>query len=83
MQYNCPDIMCAFSSLSSYAYDPSAPTFQGFKHLVRYLVRCPCHPIIYPSAIDGTKTHVLLQEVSPGNFYSQNITNGLVSFSDG
>ena len=38
---------------------------------------------MYPYGIDGTKTHELRQEVPPGDFQPQNISNGLVAFADG
>ena len=37
---------------------------------------------MYHSGIDRNKTHELHQEVSPGNFHSQNLSNGLISFAD-
>ena len=38
---------------------------------------------MYPDGLDGNITHNLHQEVSPSNFHSQNISNGLVTFADG
>ena len=37
---------------------------------------------MYPTWLDVTTTHDLRQEVSPGNFHSQKISNGLVFFAD-
>ena len=74
--------MYAVSRLSSHVSIPSAPSFQGINHLIIYLDIGPQCPIIYPASIDVTTTHELRQEVSPGDFHSQKISNGLVDFLD-
>ena len=82
MQYTLPDIMFAFNYLSIHACSQSASSFQGIKYIIRYLSVCPYHSIMYPAVLDVTTTHGLRQEVSPGKFQSQNISNGLVAFED-
>ena len=57
--------------LSNHASTPSAPNFQGTKHLIRYLAGFPRLPVMYPSGLDGTNTHDFCQEVYPGEFQSQ------------
>ena len=83
MQYTRPDLMYDVNRLSSNYSDPSEPALQGINLLVCYLAILPHRPIMYPAVLYGTTTHDLRQEVSPGEFYSQNISNGLVDFSDG
>ena len=50
---------------------------------IRYLSICPYQPIMHPTIIDGTTTHDLLQDISLGNFHSQKLTKGIVTFKDG
>ena len=83
MQYTLPDIMYDVNHILSHASSPFSPSFQRIKHLIHYLASCPHRPIMYPSGFDGTTTHEFRQDVSPGDFCSQNISNGLVAFSDG
>ena len=82
MQYTRTDIMYYSNGLSIQDSDPSAPSLQGINHLIRYLAGFPPDPIIYPDGLDGNTTHELCQEVSPGDFHSQNIYNDLVDFAD-
>ena len=70
------------SYLSSHTSDPSDPAFQGIKNLIFYPDGCPCRPIIYPCSVDGTTTHDIHQEVSPGGLHYQKISNGLIDFED-
>ena len=75
--------MYSVNRLSIHSFYPSEPYFQGFKHLILYLYVCPHRLIIYPAVLDGATTHDLRQEVSPGDFHSQKISNGLVAFEYG
>ena len=83
MLYTCPDILYDVNLLSSLYFVPSAPAFHGTKYLICYLSVCPHRPIMYPAYLKGTTTHDLRQEVSPGDFHSQNISNGLDFFVSG
>ena len=83
MQYNRPDLMYVAKRLYSYSDIPSAPAFQSINHLIRYLSRLPHRPITHPSVLDGTAIHELLQELSSCDLHYQNISNGLVDFTDG
>ena len=56
---------------------------QCIKHLIDYLYGCPYCTVRYTYGLDGNKTHELRQEVSPGGFHPQDISNGLVGFADG
>ena len=82
-QYTLPDLMNDVNCLSINLSDPSEPPFKGINNLISYLSVCPHRPIMYPSGLYGTTTHDLHQEVSPGDFHSQNISNGLVDFANG
>ena len=83
MQYTLPDLMYDVNLLSIHYSFISSPDFQGINHLTRSLSGCPHFPIMYPDIIDGTTIHDLRQEVSPSEFHSQHISNGLVDFVDG
>ena len=74
MQYTCPDIIFDTKRVSSH---------DGIKHLICYPYGLPYCTIIYHAVLDRTNNHDILQEVSPGNFHSKNISNGLVAFSYG
>ena len=75
--------MYAVNHLSIHVYDPSEPAFQGINNLIQYIYFFPHRPIMYPASLDVTTTNDLWQEVSPGKFHFQNISNGLVAFSGG
>ena len=75
--------MYSVNRISIHVAAPYTPEFQGIEHLIRYLDGCPHCPIIYTVVIDGNTTHDLGQEVSPGKFHSQKISNVLVAFLDG
>ena len=83
MLYNLPDLIYAVNRFSIHDFPPSAPYLQGIKHLIRYLSVWTHCTIMYHTGLDVTTTHDLHQEASPGEFHSQNISNGLVAFSDG
>ena len=83
MQYTRPDLMYTANHMSSYNDAPYTPVFKGINNLIHYVAGFPRLPAVYPSGLDITTTHELSQEVSPVNFYSQNIFNDLVSFTDG
>ena len=83
MQYTRADIMYDVKYLSRNYYSSSESSFQGIKQLIWYLYGFTHLPIMYPSGLDGTTTHDLRQEVSPGDFHYQKIPNGLVDFADG
>ena len=83
MQYTRPDLMYAVKCLSRNDSSPSDSAFQCRKDLIWNLSGFPYLPIIYTYGIDGTNTHNLRQEVSPGDFHSKNISNCLVDFADG
>ena len=59
--------MYAFNRLLIHSTDPSEPSFQGIKQLIRYLSGHPNHPIRYTTGIDGTTTHDLHQEFTQAN----------------
>ena len=81
MEYTRLDLIYAVNLLSIHSSDPSATSFQVINRLIRYLSVWPHHPIMYPAGLDFTATHDLCQEVSPDNFHSQKISNGLIYFS--
>ena len=64
-------------------YTCPAPEFQGIKYLTPYLNGRPHHPIRYLSGLDRNITNEINQEFPSGNFYSHNISNGLILFVDG
>ena len=82
MQYTRPDLMYTVNRIYNHAYDPSTKALQGINHPIRYLTGCPQCPIMYPSSLNGTIIHEIRQEVFPGDFHSQNISNDLVVFVD-
>ena len=82
MLYNRPDLMQDVNRLSSHDDASYVPALKSINHLIRYLTGCPHHHIMYPADHDGTTTHELSQEVSPGKLHSQSISNGLVAFAD-
>ena len=75
--------MYAVNRVSSHASAPSVPDFEGIKRLIHFLDGCSHCTIMYPTGLDGTTTHDLCQEVSPGNFQSQKISSDLVDLVDG
>ena len=81
MKYTRPYLRHAVSHLSRRDSAPSSPSFKDRKHQIRYLTVFPHFPIMYPAVLDGTTTHDLHEEVSLGEYNSENISNVLVAFA--
>ena len=83
IQCTLPYLMYAVNYIYGHDSPPSAQAFQRIKHFILYLDDCQHRSIMYDAILDGTTTHEIRQEVSPCDFHSKKISNGLVSFADG
>ena len=73
--------MYSVNQLSIYSTGTSASALKLINKIVFYLFDCLYLPIMYPYDLDITFSHELHMEVSPGNFHTKNISNGLFPFA--